>query len=284
MEPAMTAEGGARSGPGRLTLGHVLASSWAVWSSHPGPIVGAVLLLHVPVALVGLLPESTSPAGLGLGLFSSLVLVVASMAQTGAVTLAGLRALRGEPLRVRGLVTEGLRRAWLTFKVGFLSWWVVAVLFLVLFLVARANLPWVLTATPRALEAQIWFLATCKGIGWVAVMAWYFPAVPLALSHPELGARSAVRHARELTQGARVRLVAIALAFECLSLPTWLSYRWAGRLAAGGEKTLALVALGALAVVIASFINLGRVLVHRALRHEREGAAADLDGLERVFE
>ncbi len=284
MEPPMTVAVDSAPTSRCLTLGRVLAETWSAWVNNALPLLGSVLLLQVPVALLDLLPGGTSKAAAaGQGLLYSVVDMIVSLAQLGAVTLAGLRALRGEPLRVAGLARDGLKRAWLLFKVGFLSWWAVLVVLVVLFFLARANFP-VLATAPAGWDAQFWFLMALQGFGSVAVMVWYYPAVPLALSRPELGARKAVRRARELTRGARARLLAVALAFECLSAPFWVPYRWASTLSPGGGKTLATIALGALTALIASFQHLGRVNVDRALRYEREGAAADLYGLERVFE
>jgi hypothetical protein len=286
MEPTVSVQEPSTAASGRrFTPRAVLSGAWATWSRNLPSLLAAALLLRIPFVVFSVLqPPASERRTAGLGLLSSLLALFALLAATPAVTLGALQVTRGgKPLRLWPLVNGGLGRAWLTLKVLLASLWVAYPIALV---VAFAVLP-ALGALPRwsgaahtggaAGTAGILGLVACVWLGYLVAMTWYYPALPFALSHPDLGAREAVRRARRLTQGARGKLLVVLLALQCLAAPDLLAYRWASLLAPGRDRLLALAAYGVLAAVAASFTDVARVVAYRALRLERDGAAEGLE-------
>jgi hypothetical protein len=219
-----------------------------------------------------------------LGLLLLVLDVVASLAAAGAVTLAGLRTLRGEQVRGVALVLEGLKRAWLTFKVLFLAmWWITLVSVVVAFLVRPSAFRMGPAGrVPAVAEARFWLLGAATWVAYSVAMMRCYPALPIALSRPELGAREALRSALGITKGARRRLFGIAVLFQCLTIPSLLLYHWAWRMPAGDEKALVLAVHGAYSALLMTFTGLGApVIHHELLEMGRDTYEAELG---RVFE
>lgn len=279
MEPMKAAvPDGAPAGE-RLAVGRVLSEAWKVLSRNALPILGTALVLELPSFASTQLPSAGSDRA-ALGLLVSLAATIGSMARVGAVTLAGQQALQGAALDVQVLVLAGLRRAWLVFKTLVLSMWWCALLVAAVFLLVR----WLVAGTGgwvAAPEVQYWLMVGAAGTATVVARAWYFPAFPVALATPERGARHAVRVGRQLTRGARARLLGTALALQCLVIPTWLLYHWASKLPAGETKVAAFMVHTVLFAAVSSLAGVAAVIVYRDLRREKQWES---EGLERVFE
>jgi hypothetical protein len=280
MESAVLGQPVAATDGRRFTPWEVLASGWTTWSRNAATLLAVALLLHAPIVLTGFLRGYTPQKGEAVRrLLFTFIDAVMELAAVGAIALGGLRAARREPLRVWGLVVLGVQHTWLTFKALFLSMWLALLIAL-----ASVVLIWIVAhKLTSGAEVQHWLFMGAFALASIAASVWFYPVVPLALSHPELGARDAVRQARELTRGTRPRLLAVALAYECLDFPSAVFYHWAFRLPMGADKAWALAGHGVLSAVLASFTILGPAVVCGALWREKGGSAADLDGLASVF-
>lgn len=290
MEPSIAIAPEASPPGPRFTVRGVLGEAWTIWSRNAGPLLALALALGAPIAALTAVSKARAVVQSGpLTLLSGLVTMLFSLATTGALALAGARALRREPLHVGTLAIEGLRRAWLTFKVLFLSAWaVVLVAVVLLFLLVVVSGPRFLGGTAsdtRAIsEPRFFVLMVGLTLSMSFAMVRLYPALPAALARPALGARAAMRHGKELGRGARLRILLLAFLFQMLGVPLTAVYNWSLHLAPGLDQTLALAAYGVLTAVLASYTHLAPPLVHRALAVEKGERSAELDELGRVFD
>jgi hypothetical protein len=274
----------------RFTVLGALGDAWIAWSRNAGPLLAIAALLSFPLVVSEIAQGAAAPAVtsaylLPLGLLETFFM----LATTGAIALAGLRAARGRPIRVAAIAGEGLRRWWLTLKVLFLSLWAITVVGFVIGLFFSSTCARALRgagATPGALPSSgsgYWMLIGGQALGYALAMRTFYPALAVALAEPGMGARAAVRRARELTHRARGRVFGFVLLLQCVELPAAVLYRSAQTLSPGASKTAALAAYVLLAAALTSFVALGPAIIHRALAREIGEGDADLESLREVF-
>lgn len=275
----LTDEGEARraaAGP-PFTVRDTLAWTWQTWSWNAVPLAASAILLSVPGEVYLFLPRAGHPlARAGLALLGFALLVLCSFASGAGIVRAGLWALHGEPVRIGAVAREGSRRAWLTAKVLSRMLWLPVLVALVLGVLARR------AAAP--LISPAWLLTGLSSLAAAVAMARCYPALPLALLRPDLGARAAVRTAAQLTRGARPRLLAVALVLQLPALPLVALLRWARALPEGPSRWAWLLAYALTSAVLGSFTSLAQVSVLRALSAGELGHAGELEALERVFD
>ena len=248
----------------------------------PANLLAVLILEAIPVCWGSAVARDPLAAWGAWGLLLLLAELVASLASIAAGTLAALQLAGGEQVRTLRLLAGGLRHAWLTFRVLFLStWWVMLTALAAAFLARPAAFRFhPERMDPSAPHVRYWLVAVATSLAYAVAMARCFPALPIALSTPRRGARDAVRRAREMTRGFRPRLLQVAVVAGCLSLPATLLYDRASGLAHGDARAVLLFLHGLLWAALTSFTGVLPPVIHLRLSRELGGF---LD-LARVFE
>ncbi len=224
----------------------------AMLDGLPGLVVVVTLVIHAPVTIL-VLAHGPSTGELGaLDVVQVVLGNVLALVTAGVLTAGVLRALRGEPLRVRIVLAVGARR---------------------LRRIVLASLAFGL----------VWFVATLALVvpGIIAFVGLY--AAPAAVvAEPDLEpTRGALRRSWDLTRGRRIEVFVVVL----LGLVLSIVVGWAGSTlayAAGGSWWVGAAVSEILAVLVGSFFNAAPAVVYRELRMEKEGVGAE--DLVKVFE
>ncbi len=234
----------------RLQVGRVVGRSFSVWRRNLVPFSIVTLFFHLPVlALAATMPDDPGPAH---RLLDQLLSAAAQLLVTGALTSGVIVSLGGGRASVRALLRSGVDGFGTVFVTGL-----------------RVGL-WVLLGV---------ILLVVPAIAWYCAL---FVAVPAALSEPGLGSSAdALRRSRELTEGNRWAILAVALTMAVVTA--------SGALAAGVAVAVAAVPRAAALLLVSVVVALARTLLacsaavaYHDLRAAREGVSPS--DLAKVFE
>lgn len=262
--------------------GELLAWTWRTWTRHAGALVGSALLLGLPAELQPLWGRPAhGPSMFGLALLALALQILGTFSAAAAAVDGGLQALQGEAPRIGPTVLRGLRLTWRALTVFFLSMWLRVLAWLAALLLMMALVgPGLARLNPR----WTWIAAALLSLATALGLAWFYPALPVALARPELGALAAVRRAASLTRGARARLLLVAILLQVPFSPLHVLSESARALPQGPDRTLRLLVYALGFTLASSFSSLAQVAAYRALDRERPGQGGALEGLGRVFE
>jgi hypothetical protein len=252
-----------QGGPRSLVAGDALAGVFGTWARH-WVRLGAVslvflspgLALQLAAAAVGEGQRADIGRSLGIGLLGLALGSLGSLLATTALTGAGLRAVRAEPLPFGLLVGLGIRRAWLVFKVQLVAYWPI--------LLGAAVVGF--GASTGNVGATVTLLVVVALIS-LGILAQVQPAVAAALDRPEEPARWAVLRTRRATVGHRRQILAVILVLGALEGAAGLA-PWAARIWEQPPLTqvLATQVLPWLsAALVTPLWSLSRAVLHEAL-------------------